>query len=176
MIAKSRRPGVSAIEVVIVIIVMALLAALVVPRLSRGATAQETDPLGRELAVLRIAIEMYYDSHGAYPGQKDAGAAFGEAGTPEAFVAQLTLFTDGEGRVSTTRSAEYSHGPYLRDGVPACAVASVAHPAAVHVIDGDAFANYQPGVDAGWVFNCRTGYIAANSAMRDPKGTRYDEY
>jgi hypothetical protein len=126
--------------------------------------------------VLRTAIELYYHDHGAYPGQRPA-ATTAAAGTAAAFIRQLTQYTDAEGRASATPSETFCYGPYLQAGVPRCPVCSPLPKAGVHMVVGPGMPAYTPAADrAGWVYNCDTGYIAANSNGVDAAGVRYDAY
>lgn len=169
--------AISVVEVVIVVMVIGVLAAMAIPQYSQAAVNQTQIDLKTNLAVLRTAIEMYAQDHGAYPGQRGIGDDTAPAGTPAAFVRQLTLCSDAEGCVGESRSDRFHFGPYLRDGVPLNPVAVGRPSAEILLIDGDA----APGFDAaaphtGWIYNFETGYIAANSPGVDDGGARYDSY
>lgn len=166
----------SIIELVVAVVILGVLAAMAIPRVSQGATDRAESGLKTDLAVLRTAIELYYHDHGAYPGQKPAGSGAPEAGTA-AFVRQLTQYTDAEGHASPTPSETSCHGPYLEHGIPTCPVSPVCPSARVYLIAGVAVpAHSQAAGDAGWIYNCETGYIAANSRDVDGRGVCYDSY
>jgi prepilin-type N-terminal cleavage/methylation domain-containing protein len=167
----------SLVELVVAVVILGLLAALAIPRLSQGAVNPREAELKTNLAVLRTAIEMYYHDHGVYPAQRPAGLAPAEAGTSGAFIRQLTGCTDEEGCVGEVRDDRFCHGPYLRDGVPACPVSPEGPHAGVQVISGEAVPAYIGSARGiGWVYNCDTGYLAANSPGQDTQGVRYDSY
>jgi prepilin-type N-terminal cleavage/methylation domain-containing protein len=167
----------SLIELVVAVVILGVLAALAIPRFSHGAVNESEADLRTHLAVLRTAIEMYYHDHGAYPAQKAADTAGAEVATAAAFIHQLTQYTDVDGRVGPAPSATFRYGPYLRNGVPQCSVSAVGPSADVHVITGAAEPAYNVTVPhAGWIYNCETGYIAANSPGQDQLGVRYDSY
>ena len=169
--------GFSLIELIVAVVILGVLAALAIPRFSQGAVNQNEADLRTNLAVLRTAIEMYYHDHGAYPAQRPAGAVGAEVGTAAAFIRQLTQYTDAEGQTCATPSDVFRHGPYLRNGVPPCPVSAGHASALVHLIAGEAEPAYDPtAADAGWTYNCETGYIAANSPGEDLLGVRYDSY
>ena len=167
----------SLIELIVVVVVLGVLAALAIPRFSKGAVNQSEADLRTNLAVLRTAIEMYYHDHDAYPAQRPAGTVGAEAGTAAAFIRQLTQCTDAEGHARATPSDTFCFGPYLRDGVPPCPV-SIGHPSVVvHLIAGEAEPSYdQTAAHAGWIYNYETGYLASNSPGEDTLGVRYDSY
>lgn len=169
------KPARSLLEVVIAVVALGVLAAVSIPRLSQAAPADAEAELRAALTVLRTAIELYHEDHGAYPGQRSAGFRGAEAGTAAAFLRQLTQYTDAAGRASPTPGPDFPFGPYLRDGVPLCPVAVAGPSARVRVIRG----RQQPACDgstAGWIYNCDTGYVAANSDAVDSRGMRYDAY
>lgn len=171
------RPARSLLEVVVVVVILGALAAVAIPRFSQGAVDDSDTDLRANLAVLRTAIELYYHDHGEYPGQRSAGSSGAGTGTPAAFIRQLTQPTDADGRASPTRSATCCYGPYLRSGIPACRVCAGGPSARVHVIRGTGRPEYDATVaGAGWVYNCDTGYIAANSDGVDSRGMPYNAY
>jgi prepilin-type N-terminal cleavage/methylation domain-containing protein len=166
----------SLIELIVVVVILGVLAAMAIPRFSQGADGGESE-LKTALAVLRSSIELYCHDHGAYPGQKSAGTDAAGARTVAACVRQLTRYTDAEGRVSDTPSETFCYGPYLRQGVPLCPVSPDGPSARIHLISGSQVPEYTATAsDAGWVYNCDTGYIAANSPAVDARRTRYDAY
>jgi type II secretory pathway pseudopilin PulG len=166
----------SVVELVVVLVVLVLLAALAVPQFGRAATRDPEEMLRAELARLRTAIELYVQDHGAYPGQTSTGLPGAEAATAAAFIRQLTQYTDDRGRVSATPSDTHPYGPYLRDGIPRCPGVTGGDAAGVLLIAGDEVPTYRESAVVGWVYNCETGYIAANSSGRDAHGMRYDAY
>lgn len=168
--------AISLVELIVVVVILGVVAALAIPRFSRGAVNPGEADLKTDLAVLRTAIEMYFHDHGAFPGQRPAGAKGAEAGTAAAFVRQLTEYTNADGWASATPEARFCYGPYLRDGVPRCPVSEGGVSAGVHVIGGEAVPGYAPGIEAGWIYNRETGYISANAPGVDTQGVRYDSY
>lgn len=172
-----RRGAFTLVELVVAIIILGLLAAMAIPRLSQGAVDGDEADLRAHLAVLRTAIELYYHDHGAYPGREPAGSSTADAETAVAFVRQLIRYTDAAGRVSATPGERFCYGPYLRQGVPPCPVAPRSPSAGVWLVSGSAIPAYsQAAGNAGWVYNCDTGYVAANSPGVDAQGVRYDRY
>ncbi len=61
------RPGFSLIEMVIVILILGIIAAVAAPRMFDTATTAEENTTRQQLAVLRNAIEMYRARSGIYP-------------------------------------------------------------------------------------------------------------
>ena len=85
-----------------VVIVVAVITAIAIPRLSRGAEGANSAKLKQDLAVLNKALDVYAAEHnGLYPTVADVQA-------------QLTQHTDIDGNVSATPTATHVYGPYLR--------------------------------------------------------------
>lgn len=64
---RQRRKGFSLIEMVIVILILGIIAAVAAPRMFDTATTAEENTTRQQLAVLRNAIEMYRARSGIYP-------------------------------------------------------------------------------------------------------------
>ncbi len=173
MTRTRNRRGYSLLEILAGVLLVVIVAALVVPRLSRGATASGDGEVRERLRLLRSAIELYYLDHGKYPGQ--AGDGVNAAGTAEAFVRQLTGYTDKRGLVAQGKDALHRFGPYLRTGVPVCPVAPRMGMTGVAAVKTAPRFVSTP-MEIGWVYNCQTGDIAVNSDAVDPHGTAYDRY
>lgn len=164
----------SLVELVIVVVIIGIIAAIAIPRLSQGARGAAESALRSDLAVLRNAIEVYASEHGGdHPGAKDDGAG-GGPGSPAAFENQLLKYTDVTGKVSNVKDGTHQFGPYLRKQIPPLPVGKNAGQSTVSVANnGPAVAPDDP---SGWVYNCDTGEIIANSDDSDEAGASYDQY
>jgi prepilin-type N-terminal cleavage/methylation domain-containing protein len=165
----------SLVELVIVVVILGVIAAIAVPRLARGVTGAGDSSLRKNLQALRTAIDAYSAEHGgAFPGATADGMG-GAAETYEALRNQLTKFSNAAGQCSETGGASYPYGPYLQQ-IPVVPVGPNKGNAAV-AIDK---VNSPPLVTAGpegWVYNPLTGQIHANTDRPNETGTRtWDEY
>ncbi len=97
-----------------VVLIISIIAAIAVPRVSSAHRNAEGNAILATLANVRAAIDLYYAEHGRYPGYDPA------SGNPDdqAFIDQLTLFSDAAGNVSATPKGEFIFGPYLRRPFP----------------------------------------------------------
>lgn len=68
---RQLRTGFSLIEMVIVILILGIIAAVAAPRMFDTATTAEQNTTRQQLAVLRNAIEMYRARSGIYPPMND---------------------------------------------------------------------------------------------------------
>lgn len=165
----------SLVELVIVVVIIGIIAAIAVPRISSGAAGAGEAGLRSSLKGLRDAIDRYAAEHeGAFPGSKSDGLG-NAANSAEAFVNQLTRYSNAGGRVSLTPGANSPLGPYLRS-VPPLPVGTNKGKNTVGI---DAV-NSPPLVivgSEGWVYNPLTGEIIANSDDTNFDGSlTFDEY
>ena len=112
------RSGFTLIEMLIVIIILGILAMVIIPQITVSQEDAKISALKTNLAGIRSAIEIYYAQHGnTYPGVVDSGLTGGGANTANAFIWQLTLFSNANGVANNTAGAAYPFGPYVKGGV-----------------------------------------------------------
>jgi type II secretory pathway pseudopilin PulG len=163
------------VELVIVLVIIAIIAAIAVPRLASSATGSSERALAANLNALRRAIDAYAAEHvRAFPAVNEDGAG-GSQNSPEAFVSQLTAYSDVHGKTSATKTGEFILGPYLR-AIPELPVGGNRGHTEV-LIDASNSPPLVQATAAGWVYNPTTGEIIANSDDANAAGTRtYDQY
>ncbi len=119
--------GFTLVELLIVVIILAILAAIIVPQFSGATDDAEQAAYDTNIANIRAAVDLYRQQHNEYPGAVIAtggtcvnGAAVttGAVGE-EAFIAQLRNYTNAAGEACTgTDPNEFKYGPYLKDDLP----------------------------------------------------------
>jgi general secretion pathway protein G len=127
------------IEVVIVIVIIGIIAAIAIPRFSKAGEGSAEAALQADLAVMHRAVSYYEAEHAAKPTAADV-------------VAQLTKFSDDAGATAAARSATYRFGPYLR-GIPKVPVGPNKGASGVAAA---------PAAGVGWLYDESTGDFAAN--------------
>jgi general secretion pathway protein G len=164
MLRTRKEKGFSLVELVIVVVILGIIAAIAIPRISSGSKNAGQSALKANLATLRNCIDWYYGEHNAtYPGINAAGGIYGAADTPEAFSNQLTMYSNAAGAVSPDKSTDYPFGPYIRNNFPKLPVGSMAGDAAIKIVSKvGPLVSADADASTGWVFNPTTGEIVAN--------------
>ncbi len=160
------RRGFSLVELVIVIVIIGIIAAIDVPRVSRGASAANDAALRASLHTLRACISMYAAEH--------EGALPGEDGKSKTAKKQLTKNTDILGNVGNTPGV-HIYGPYLLR-IPLISVGpNIGAKKMRMTLDSPPLVD-ESKKNHGWVYNYTTGEIIANTDDLDANGVGYDTY
>ena len=101
--SKSRRSAFTLIEVLIVVIIMAVLAATIIPQFSSSTDDAKTSSVKFNLHTIRTQIEMYKANH------------MGKVPTLANFKVQMTEKSD----INGTKTGELTCGPYIQGDIPA---------------------------------------------------------
>jgi general secretion pathway protein G len=163
---QDRDGGFTLVEILIVVVILGIIAAITIPQMSNASMAARENMLRDDLRYLRNQITLYRaQHHDAAPG------AIG-SGTPSAatFVDQMTSYTDDVGNASPTMTASYRFGPYLskfpsnplNDRRDVLLVTGATLPA--------------PDDSTGWLFNPSMPEIGVNQSGADLDGTPYSTY
>ncbi len=98
-----RRKGVTLVELLIVVLILAALSAIAIPRISKSAQNAKQNACDTNISVVNSAIEMYAaDNNGVYPTDN--------ADMQTKVTSDLTYFPDGAPACPLT-------GAYTMDGV-----------------------------------------------------------
>jgi len=155
MSTDRRRSAFTLIEVLIVVVIMAVLAATIIPQFTSSTKDAQNSAVEFNSRTLRAQIELYKAHHnGAYPDLSKG-----------ANLEQLTKYTDASGATSATKTGAYVYGPYVAE-IPKNpfnnknAVQAVTDNPPTKGISGDGY---------GWQYNKDTGGIwPAHSAWELP--------
>jgi general secretion pathway protein G len=147
MRANARRTGFTLIEVLIVVVIMAVLAATIIPQFASSATDAKNSALKFNLHGLRQQIEMYKLQHnGAMPTIQNSS------------LPQLTSSTDVNGNIGA-QGPTYPFGPYIQGGLlPANSIDGQTTVSATAVFPPTASTS-----TGGWLYNAASGQIAPNT-------------
>ena len=144
--------GFTLVEILIVVIILGILAAIVIPQFTEASNDARESALASDLQTVRSQLELYKVQHfERYPNIDGAGAADASAAN---FVLRLTGRTLQTGEIN----AAGPFGPYLQKfPTNPWAVAG-----ADQVLMG--VADPAPGAGSGWYFNTALGKFSANDA------------
>lgn len=176
-----RQNGFTLVELLIVAILLAILAAIVVPQFASTTTDAEESALRANLAAMRSAIDLYRQQHGEYPGASASstgtcttGIGTGAALNVQALTDQLTRYTNSAGGSCALQEAGYAFGPYLKEDVlPTNPVTDVATFAIVNIGNLNMTAD---GAAGGWKYDTTSGRLIANDTNLDSQGVAYSTY
>ena len=145
---KNRRSAFTLIEVLIVVIIMAVLAAMIIPQFSSSTNDAKMSNLKFNLQTIRSQLEMYKEHHaGVYP----------PAATSADFTNQMTQKTDS----TTTLNANGLYGPYIQTAVP---VNPFNNSNSVVILSGGTMPSAATGSADGWQYNPAQGWFYPNTA------------
>jgi prepilin-type N-terminal cleavage/methylation domain-containing protein len=158
--------GFTLVELLIVVIILAILAAIVVPQFADSANDARQSAFSTDLGNMRAVVELYRQQHGAYPGAVAAsagtcvnGSAVPAAAGSASFVVQLSNYTNAAGQACTGFDAnQFRFGPYLREGVP---VNPLGTSATVTVVTAGVL-GLSSGGTGGWRFDAVTGELVGD--------------
>jgi general secretion pathway protein G len=166
---RSQHRAFTLIEILIVVVILGILAAIVIPQFSNASALARETTLRDELRYLRSQIQLYRAQHdNIVPGYPDGNTAAGAS--VDAFVNQLTQYTDTFGRVATTSSLQYRYGKYLSQ-MPANPLNSLA---SIKLDSGTTTPT--PDGSTGWIYQPLTGNVWPNLSTSDNSGKRYFDY
>lgn len=168
--------GFTLVELLIVVIILAILAAIVVPQFSSATADAKLAALDSSLTNVRSAIDLYYQQHGKYPSAVAATGATcpssGTAGagaidTAQAFLDQLSMYTNASGQACSTSDDTFKYGPYLKKS--ALAKNPFTDTDALVVVTAGNLAMVGGGTTGGWRFDNKTGKFIADHTSYDDR-------
>ncbi len=118
--------GFTLVELLIVVIILAILAAIIIPQFTAATDDATQSAYDTNVANIRSAVDLYRQQHGEYPGAATSSggscpagsaAVTGAIGEP-AFIAQLKNYTNALGQACTGTDVTFKYGPYLKDDLP----------------------------------------------------------
>ncbi len=136
---KRARKGFTLVEILIVVIILGILAAIVIPQFTQASTQARLSNLQTNLQTVRSQLQLYKAQHNDI--------------LPPTPITEMTEYTDITGAVAAAPDATHTFGPYLQ-AVP---INPISNSAAIRVVNGAATVFAAPTTDAGWYYNSTTG-------------------
>jgi general secretion pathway protein G len=158
------------VEILIVVIILGILAAMIIPQFSNAARTSRESVLREDLRFMRSQIQVYQAQHnGVAPGYPGGDAS--QTPTAEAFVDQMTQYTSMGGAVSATSDATHNLGQYL-SRMPENPINDLD---TVQIVSGGTFPE-QADDSHGWVYKPATLRFASDAIGSDAEGRAYFSY
>jgi general secretion pathway protein G len=159
------------VEILIVVVLLGVLAAIVIPSFSQATTPAKESALAFDLSLLRRFILIYKSQHlEVSPGYPD-GVTTGTP-TDQAFRDQAMLSTNASGQTAPIGTSGFQYGPYL-SRIPANPFNGLD--TVEMLANGQAFPADADG-SHGWICKPETGEIRPDNTGSDASGTRYYDY
>ena len=136
---QNARRGFTLVEILVVVVILGILAAIVVPQFSSASQDTKESALQQDLFRMRAQLELYKNQHsGNYPSLAN-------------FIDQMTLASNESGATAALGTAGYPLGPYM-SGMP-------KNPFTDTIPIGDGAVG-----SSAWYYDENTGEIAPNDS------------
>jgi prepilin-type N-terminal cleavage/methylation domain-containing protein len=176
-----KQSGFTLVELLIVAIILAILAAIIIPQFASTTTDAQESALRANASGMRSAIDLYRQQHGVYPGEVTAAggtcsttAGTGVARSSLALQDQLTRYSNAAGQTCSAPEAGFVFGPYVQEDVlPTNPISTVATIAIVSTGD---LAMTADGASLGWKYDTLSGKMIVNDTNNDSQGVAFITY
>ena len=159
------------VEILIVVVLLGILAAIVIPAFAGGAMSARSSALAQDLRILQRFILIYKSQHMEIaPGYANGNTA--NAPTEQAFIDQAILSSKTAGQTAAVGTAGYGRGPYLMK-IPTNPINNLN--TVQMLADGQDFpANADNS--HGWIYRAATNEMRSDCTGTDTKGTAFYTY
>ena len=99
---KAKKSGFTLVEILIVVVILGILAAIVIPQFTEASIEAKFSSLRTDLQTLRSQIELYKINHNDIP------PSFAS------FMLQMTTYSDIDGNTNAAKTPVFCFGPYLQ--------------------------------------------------------------
>lgn len=165
---RHRHNAFTLVEILIVVMILAILASIVVPRYSTVTDEGRRAAIADQLRIFRDSVALYTAEHNE---RRPGTSAAVPAGSVALLISQLTTYTDIAGNTSATKDATHKFGPYL-PVMPANPISELS------TVKLDSTTAAVPTADdtTGWIYQPATGRVSINLGATDGAGKTYVNY
>ncbi len=112
---RRTRKGFTLIEILIVVIILGILAAIVIPQFTNASKDAKKSALVTMVQSLRSQVALYKLQHNDnLPGYVAGGGAVPADPDSAIFWSQMTLFSDADGNTNAAKTVVFDKGPYMQ--------------------------------------------------------------
>jgi len=166
-----RRKGFTLVELILVVSILGILAALVLPAFQGNVVQAKESASKSNLATMRTQIELYKLQHKGFPPGYINESVTDISSVPLQFTGTTTA--DGVPSPNTVPANPFLYGPYLKK-IPPNPFNNKSTFA--EVAAATAFSTAADGTSSGWLYKKETGEIALNWTGTDNSGVAYSSY
>jgi len=179
--SAKRQSGFTLVELLIVAIILAILAAIVVPQFAATTDDAKESALRANAAAMRSAITLYRQQHGVNPGTTASSGGTctgtlgtGAAGSQTALQDQLTRYSNAAGATCSLPETGFSYGPYIQDDT--LPTNPITNSGVVAFVATGNLTMAADGAGLGWKYDTVSGKFIANDTNLDSSGVAYSTY
>ena len=165
---RGKAAGFSLVELLVVIVIIGILAMIIVPQLSTSTDDAKLSTLQSDLSAMRSAVEVYRAQHNAYPAESmPTNPPAGVTTLSDAFVAQMTRYTDAGGRISNSKDTTFRYGPYIKGNNLPTNPFNDLNDVTVDSAEADITQRDSSGATTAWKFYSKTGVFISADGSHD---------
>ena len=167
----NRAKAFTLVEILIVVVILGLLAAIVIPAFGDGAMSARAAALIQDLRILQRFTLIYKSQHREVaPGYPNGNTS--STPTESAFVNQATQSSTSTGQTAAIGTSGYNRGPYLAK-IPTNPVNNLN---TVQILEDSSPFPEDADNSHGWIYKPVTGEIRPDCTGSDTGGNAYYAY
>lgn len=169
MAQYGKNKGFTLVEILIVVIILGILAAIVLPKFSSATATARASMMADDLLTFRTQLMVFKGQHADIP---PGCATRGANPTSDLFVKHMTMVSDDTGATAAFGTAGYRYGPYLRE-IP---MNPINGKRTVQVVDNGAALPTDADDSHGWIYQADTMTLKSDAVGADDSGKTFIAY